>query len=226
MSCIKDNLEQVRENIENALIKIGRKDKITLVAATKFVLPKKIIEAIKNGVDTIGENRVQEANEKFKIIKEKINWHLIGHLQRNKVKSALTIFDMIQSIDKIETALEIDKRAEKPVDILIEINSSREITKYGIEPNKLFSLVDKLSELEKINIKGLMTIGPLTNDEKMIRKAFTIMRNKFNDLKEKRKDLDIQFLSMGMSGDYEIAIDEGSNMVRIGTAIFGERSYV
>jgi len=225
MSYIKDNLEQVRENIEKTLTKTGRKDSVTLITVTKTILPEKIAEAISEGVDIIGENRVQEAHQKFQLIKEPVKWHLIGHLQRNKVKLALPIFSMIQSIDRIETALEIEKRTEKPVDILVEINSSGETTKSGVKPDELFALVDKLSELNLINIKGLMTIGPLTCDEKLIRKAFILTRDKFNKLRDRRRDLDIDHLSMGMSNDYKIAIEEGSNMVRIGTAIFGPRSY-
>ncbi len=223
MASIKENLESVSEKIESTLLKTGRKDKVALIVVTKTISADKITEAIRAGVQIIGENRVQEALEKHPRIKEKVSWHFVGHLQRNKVKKALPLFCMIQSIDKLETAAEIEKRALKPVDILIEINSSGEETKAGIKPDELFSLVDQLRELEMINIRGLMTIGPFTNDEKRIRESFTLMRKKFYDLKQREKDLDIRYLSMGMSSDYHIAIQEGSNMVRIGTAIFGER---
>lgn len=225
MTTIKENLEKVNETIENILTKSGRKDEVTLVAVTKTVYPEKIIEAIKAGVTIIGENRVGEAGEKYGIITEKVQWHLIGHLQRNKVKRALPIFDMIQSIDKIETAMEIEKRAEKPVDILIEINSSEEETKSGIKPDQLLFLVDQLKKLKKVKIKGVMTIGPFTPEEKRIREAFIQTRKIFEELLEREKDPEIKYLSMGMSLDYQIAIEEGSNMVRIGSAIFGERVY-
>jgi pyridoxal phosphate enzyme (YggS family) len=230
MSSIKDNLEAVWENIDKAVTVSGRKDEIALVAVSKTVTYDRIIEAIKAGVKIIGENRVADAGEKFKLIKseldrENVLWHMIGHLQRNKVKSALKIFDMIQSIDKKETAMEIEKRAEKPIDILIEINSSGEDTKSGIEPEGLFYLVEQLKSLTKVRIKGLMTIGPFTSDEKRIRQAFKVTRQKFEELAAAEKDEDIKYLSMGMSLDYRIAIEEGSNMVRVGTAIFGERQH-
>ena len=226
MSSIKDNLEVVWENIDKTLSLSGRKGEVTLVAVTKTVSHDRIIEAVKAGVKIIGENRVAEAREKFDLVKENVVWHMIGHLQRNKVKNALQIFDMIQSIDRIETAMEIEKRAEKPIDILIEINSSGEETKSGVKPDGLFALVDQLKSLKKVKIRGLMTIGPFTSDEKRIRNAFTLTRQKFEELSAAEKDEDIKYLSMGMSLDYRIAIEEGSNMVRVGTAIFGECQYV
>lgn len=225
MGIIADNLKRVQEIIEETLSKTGRKDSVTLIAVTKTVDPERINEAIEAGIKIIGENRVQEARDKFDKIKKGITWHLIGHLQRNKVKHALPIFSMIQSIDKVETVREIERRAQKPVDILIEINSSGEESKYGVNPDQVFKLVDEILEYKMINIKGLMTVGPLTTDEKEIRKAFSLTRKKFDEMKDRYKELDIIYLSMGMSGDYPIAIEEGSNMVRVGTAIFGPRNY-
>ncbi len=225
MGSIKENLEEVLNNIEKALQKAGRKDKVTLIAVTKTIEPERINEAIDAGVKIIGENRVQEAKEKYDKVKEGVIWHLIGHLQRNKVKHALPIFSMIQSIDKVETVQEIEKRAEKPVDILIEINSSGEESKHGVQPDRLFELVDNLLNFKKINIKGLMTVGPLTVDQKRIHEAFALTKKKFDEIKEKYPELKLEYLSMGMSGDYTIAIEEGSNMVRVGTAIFGKRVY-
>ncbi len=225
MGIIADNLKRVQETIEETLSKTGRKDSVTLIAVTKTVDPEKINEAIEAGIKIIGENRVQEARDKFDKIKKGVTWHLIGHLQRNKVKHALPIFSMIQSIDKVETVREIERRAQKPVDILIEINSSGEESKYGVNPDQVFKLVDEILEYKMINIKGLMTVGPLTTDEKEIRKAFSLTRKKFDEMKDRYKELDITYLSMGMSGDYPIAIEEGSNMVRVGTAIFGPRNY-
>ncbi len=224
MPSIKDNFELVMENIERSIAVSGGKDKVSLVAVTKTVSYDRIIEAVKAGVKIIGENRVAEAGEKFKLVNENVTWHMIGHLQRNKIKHALQIFDMIQSIDKIETALEIEKRAVKPIDILIEINSSGEETKSGVKPDQLFTLVDKLKTLKKVKIKGVMTIGPFTADEKRIREAFAVTRQRFEELAGMEKDPEIKYLSMGMSLDYRIAIEEGSNMVRVGSAIFGRRS--
>jgi len=225
MGIIADNLKRVQETIEETLNKTGRKDSVTLIAVTKTVDPERINEAIEAGVKIIGENRVQEARDKFDKIKKGVTWHLIGHLQRNKVKHALPIFSMIQSIDKVETVQEIERRAQGPVDILIEINSSGEESKYGVHPDQVFKLVDEILEYKMINIKGIMTVGPLTTDEKEIRKAFSLTRKKFDKIKDRYKGLDIIYLSMGMSGDYPIAIEEGSNMVRVGTAIFGPRNY-
>ena len=225
MGTIAENLNRVQETIYNTLLKIGRKDNVTLVAVTKTVEPERINEAIEAGAKIIGENRVQEARDKFEDVTKGVTWHLIGHLQRNKVKYALPIFSMIQSIDKVETVQEIEKRAKNPIDILIEINSSGEESKHGVEPDRLFNLVDDILNFKMINIKGLMTVGPLTTDEKEIRKAFSLTFNKFENLKDRYKELEIVYLSMGMSGDYPIAIEEGSNMVRVGTAIFGQRNY-
>jgi pyridoxal phosphate enzyme (YggS family) len=225
MTSIKENLSIVRERIERALDRSGRSDAITLVAVSKTIQPERINEAIEAGVTDIGENRVQEAAEKFERVARGPTWHLVGHLQRNKVKKALPIFSIIQSLDKLETALEIEKRASAPVDALIEINSSGELTKSGITPDDLFFLIDKLRSLKMIRIKGLMTIGPFTSDEKSIRNCFAAVKKKYDELISRESDFDIRHLSMGMSSDYEIAIDEGSNMLRIGTAIFGERAY-
>ncbi len=222
---IKENLERIHEKIEKALERSGRKDSVTLVAVTKTVEPERIIQAIECGVSIIGENRVQEALEKFKIIGNRAEWHMVGHLQRNKVKDAVKIFKMIQSIDKVETAAEIQKRTDNLIDILIEINSSGEETKYGIDPGDASKLVEEIIQMNKLRIRGIMTIGPLTDDEKLIRKAFSLTRETFEKLKNSYPELNLEILSMGMSGDYEIAIEEGSNMVRIGTAIFGERRY-
>ncbi|UCB45985.1 MAG: YggS family pyridoxal phosphate-dependent enzyme [Spirochaetota bacterium] len=225
MASIKDNLDSVNNKINNALNRNGRKDHVTLVAVSKTIPVEKINEAVEAGITDLGENRVQEAEQKFGKVKKGPTWHLVGHLQRNKVKKALPLFSMIQSIDKLDTAIEIEKRASSPVDILIEINSSGEVTKSGIPPDKLFFLIDELRSLSMVKIKGLMTIGPFTSDEKLIRNCFSLMKKKYDELQTREKDLDICCLSMGMSMDYEIAIDEGSNMIRIGTAIFGERVY-
>lgn len=225
MSGIKENLEKVEENIEKALSSAGRKDKVVLVAVTKTVDSQRILEAIEAGITIIGENRVQEAEEKFKVIGNRVRWHMVGHLQRNKVKKALPIFEMIQSIDRIQTAEEIEKRAQKPVDILIEVNSSGENTKSGVEPEKFFQLVDQLKTLSKVSIRGIMTVGPFTDDFTKIRKAFRITKMLYDQLKEREKELKIDYLSMGMSADYTVAIEEGSNMIRLGTAIFGRRPY-
>jgi pyridoxal phosphate enzyme (YggS family) len=226
MELIKENIEKVRERIDRALNKAGRSDDVTLVAVSKTYPAELINEAIRAGVKDIGENRVGEAEQKYPKIVEGATLHLVGHLQRNKVKRALGLFSMIQSIDKVETALEIEKRAVSPVDILVEINASGEPTKSGVPPEELFGLVDKLKPLRMIQIRGVMTIGPFTDQHERIRKCFELTRRKFEELRKKEPEIDISYLSMGMSLDFEVAIEEGSNMVRIGTAIFGPRGCV
>jgi pyridoxal phosphate enzyme (YggS family) len=225
LASIRENLLRVRETIDETLNRVGRKDSVYVVAVSKTVLVENIKTAIEEGVDNIGENRVQEAMLKHAQIGANVTWHMVGHLQRNKVKQATQIFQMVQSIDKVETVVEIEKRAKGPLDVLIEINSSGETTKSGIHPDRLFSLVDDLINFNKIRIKGLMTIGPFTDNKEEIRSAFILTRKCFEELKDKYKNLDISILSMGMTADYPIAIEEGSNMVRLGTAIFGGRRY-
>ncbi len=225
VSSIGDNLNRVQDTIDNTLAKIGRKDSVTIVAVTK-TQPSEVIEtALLEGISIIGENRVQEAAQKYELIGDRVRWQMVGHLQRNKVKQAVQIFEMIQSIDKVETAAEIDKRVNRPLDVLIEINSSGEDTKSGVEPAGLFKLVDGLLPLNNIRIRGLMTIGPFTDDETLIRQAFSLTRKKYEELASRYEELDIDTLSMGMSADYTAAIEEGSNMVRLGTVLFGARRY-
>jgi pyridoxal phosphate enzyme (YggS family) len=225
VSSIGDNLNRVQDTIDNTLAKIGRKDSVTIVAVTK-TQPSEVIEtALLEGISIIGENRVQEAAQKYELIGDRVRWQMVGHLQRNKVKQAVQIFEMIQSIDKVETAAEIDKRVNRPLDVLIEINSSGEDTKSGVEPAGLFKLVDGLLPLNNIRIRGLMTIGPFTDDETLIRQAFSLTRKKYEELASRYEELEIDTLSMGMSADYTAAIEEGSNMVRLGTVLFGTRRY-
>jgi pyridoxal phosphate enzyme (YggS family) len=223
VSSIGENLRIIRESIDAALFKTGRTDTVAIVAAGKTVPAERIEAALVEGVSIIGENRVQEAVQKHGQIGGRAHWHMIGHLQRNKVKQAVEIFEMVQSIDRVETAAEIEKRVQNSIDILVEINSSGEETKSGVHPDEIFQLIDKLLGFEKLNIRGLMTIGPFTEDEGMIRSAFSLTRKKYEELAQRYEGLQIDTLSMGMSGDYRIAIEEGSNMVRLGTALFGAR---
>jgi hypothetical protein len=225
VSSIGENLKIVREPIEETLHRTGRSDEVTLVAVSKTVPVERVERALDEGIRIIGENRVQEAVQKHERIGDRVRWHMVGHLQRNKVKKAVEIFEMIQSIDRIETAAEIQKRAQNPIDILVEINSSGEESKSGIDPENLFELIDGLLSFDKLTIRGLMTIGPFTENEDMIRKAFSLTRRKYEELVQRYNELPIDTLSMGMSGDYRIAVEEGSNMVRLGTALFGARQY-
>jgi len=219
---IKENLDNLRKRVENAAKKAGRNpDEIKIVAASKEVPAEKILEAIECGISIIGENRVQEAYEKYNKIGHLAEWHMIGHLQRNKVKKALLIFDCIQSVDSERLAQEISKRATKPVDIFIEVNTSLEETKYGVLPEDVIDFINKIRSLERLRIKGLMTIGPLKGDPRPCFRKLRELRDKI--MEQGFENVDIQYLSMGMTDDFEIAIEEGSNMIRIGRAIFGER---
>ncbi len=222
---IGSRLEAVRESINNALIKAGRRgDEITLVAVTKTFPAEFLSEAIRCGLTDIGESRVQDFEEKKPKVEGRARYHMIGHLQRNKVKNALELFDMIQSVDSIRLAKEISRRAEKMTEVLVQINSSGEESKYGFDMDEATDRLLEIAELDNLKVMGLMTIGRFTDDETLIRKSFTPVKEMFDDLKKHEHDkLRMVHLSMGMSSDFELAIDEGANMLRIGTQIFGTR---
>jgi PLP dependent protein len=223
---IKENLERVSDKIAEAAEKSGREVKdITLVGVSKTHPAEAVKAAVEYGVSDIGESRIQEAEPKIDLLGKIARWHMIGHLQSNKVKKGVAVFDMIQSVDSLKLAEELNRRAEemgKRIDCLIEVNSSGELSKFGLEPEKVIDLLGEMSGLDNINVCGLMTIGPLVDDERQIRAAFGLTRELF--LKG-RKIMGGAFttLSMGMSDDFEMAIGEGSTMVRVGTAIFGPR---
>ncbi len=224
MSTIRERIEAILERIEKTAQSIGRNpSEIKLMGATKTVPPERIDEAIEAGLTLFGENRVQEAAKKIPLVKGKAEWHMIGHLQRNKVKKALELFEMIQSVDSIPLLQEIQKRAKKPVKILIEVNTSMEPQKFGVSPDRLPEIVEKALELENIKVMGLMTLGPYPPSEERSRRAFALLR----ELKEKMEScfgITLPILSMGMTEDFEWAVMEGATLVRIGRAIFGERS--
>ncbi len=226
---IKDNLQKCRERIGKAAGRTGRDiSDITLVAVTKTIEPQRINEAIEAGIRNIGENKIQEARAKHGKILPAI-WHMVGHLQTNKVKYSIDLFDTVQSLDSFHLAQEIDKRCadgEKIMPVLVEVNTSGESSKYGCDPDYAPELVSLLSDLSHIRVKGLMTIGLFSDDMDLVRPCFIRLRK----LSEKIKALDLaaiemDVLSMGMSSDFEVAIEEGSTMVRIGTAVFGPRNY-
>ncbi len=228
MSSIRENIERLRAEIADISVKAGRSpDEVELVGVTKYVPPESIQEAVDAGLAIIGENRVQEAKRKIQAVKGDVSWHMIGHLQRNKVKAAVDLFDMIQSVDSLDLAAEIDKRcaaAGRRMDVLVEVKTAPEETKFGVSPCDAIDFIIEVSRFENIHVKGLMTIGTFTDDEGETRRCFRELRG----LAEKARALDltdaeIEYLSMGMSSDFRIAIEEGSNMVRIGTAIFGTR---
>lgn len=222
---IKQNIDIVQEKIKKAALSVNRDPKeIAIVAVSKNVSCDSISEAIDAGISQFGESRVQEFLGKYDRIEEDINWHLIGSLQRNKVKYILDKVELIHSLDRLSLAREINKRAEKidkKVQALVQVNMSREDTKSGVYEEELYSFIKKMEGYPNIEIKGLMTIGPLTDDKEAIRACFHRFRNLFEELSLRDMDnIEMKYLSMGMSKDYEIAVEEGSNMVRVGRAIF------
>lgn len=201
---------------------------VQLVAAAKTREPREILEAIEAGVTIIGENYVQEAEKAYEAIGHKASWHFIGHLQKNKAKKAVEIFDMIETVDSGETAREIDRRCAqigKTMPVLIEINSGREKQKTGVYPEEAAPLATAMATLKNIRVMGLMTMGPRFGDPEDARPCFAATRKVFDTLGNLNlPDLEMTYLSMGMSNSYKIALEEGANIVRIGSKIFGERA--
>jgi pyridoxal phosphate enzyme (YggS family) len=198
-----------------------------LVAAAKTREPQEILEAVNAGISIVGENYLQEAERAYQEIGGKVEWHFIGHLQKNKVKKACAIFDMIETVDSKDIAGEIDKRcvaAGKTMPVLIEINSGREAGKAGVYPEKAEQLIREIATLKNIRVAGLMTMGPLTSHPEEARRYFRETKKLFERIKElKIPNVAMQYLSMGMTDSYRVAIEEGANIVRIGSKIFGER---
>ena len=226
METIKNNLEIINEKIKKAALKVNRNpEEIKLVAVTKTATIEQIKEAINAGVKIIGENKVQEAKEKYQILTADTEWHLVGHLQTNKVKYAIEIFDCIQTVDSIKLAKEIDKRSlqfGKTTNVLVEVNVSGEESKYGIKPEEVEPFLKEISEFYRIRVRGLMTIAPIEEDKEVVRPYFRKLRELSKEIKSKNiKNVKMDYLSMGMTDDFEVAIEEGANMVRIGRGIFG-----
>ena len=224
-----DRIQIVTEKIQKSLDLCNRKDKVVLVAATKNQNLNTVAKCINSGIINIGENRVQEAEQKFEHLNtnnKKIVKRMIGHLQSNKLNKALTLFDAIDSIDTIELAKKIAYKTAKTntqIQALLEVNTSKEKSKFGFNPEDTQGMLESL-ELNNIKIKGLMTLGPNTNNVKTKREAFKRLRNIKEDLNRQiQPTKQLTELSMGMSGDFDLAIQEGSTMVRLGTALFGRR---
>ena len=225
---IAENFAILRQKIEETCKRSGRNpDEVKLIAVSKYFGVDAIIEAKNCGLTDFGENRAQELTLKFEKLGIEVTWHMIGTLQKNKVKYAVNAAELIHSVDSIELVEEINKRSEKigkVQKILLEVKTSEEETKSGLETeNEIFSLVKRCGELKNINLKGFMTMAPLTDETKIIRKSFRDLRN----LKDRinNKGFNLTELSMGMTSDFEIAIEEGATMIRIGSAIFGDRDY-
>lgn len=226
---VSDNIEAINERIEKAALRSGRKrEDILLVAASKMQPVEKLFEARGCGLKVFGENKVQELVEKYPHIGD-VSWHFIGHLQKNKVKYIIDKVDMIHSVDSLELAREINKRASKigrVMPVLIQINIGREATKSGIMEEQLDELCEELSGLENIKVQGLMAIPPAEKTAGESRAYFSQMKSLYDRMAAKcYKGFDIKYLSMGMTGDFEEAIEEGANIVRVGTGIFGKRNY-
>ena len=228
---IEHNIKVIKEKIARAAVESGRSpDDVKLMAVTKTVEPIFINHAIECGIDLIGENKVQEFLSKKPYLKlDNCKAHLIGHLQTNKVKQIIGEVDMIQSVDSVKLAKEISKRAQAmdiTIDCLVEINIGDEESKTGLDMNLVYETIDEIRDLPGLNIKGLMTIPPICDDEETLNEYFSKMHEIFIDIRDKKLDnKDICILSMGMSGDYEAAVRNGSNLVRVGSAIFGPRIY-
>lgn len=230
---IKANLKTVNEKISRSVVTAGRNPQdIKLVAVTKTIDLPEIIEAVKAGVFILGENRVQEAQKKSLEFVEfgvrssgyKVEWHLIGHLQKNKAKQAVQLFELIHTIDSVELADEVSKQAKKmnkTQRVLVQIKLSDEATKHGISEKDMPELIKQVSKMQNLKLEGLMTIPPYFDDPEKARPYFKRLR-KLRD-EAGKKGFNLPELSMGMSNDFEVAIEEGATMVRIGTAIFGER---
>ena len=215
------NLCELNKRISRACQRAGRSPTgITIVAVTKTVEVPAIKAAFKAGIRHFGENRVQEARgkiEQLADLRPDITWHMIGHLQSNKARAAVDMFDMIHSIDSIRLAEEVSRRAQTAVPILLQVNIASEVTKSGLPPSEVIQAVERISRLPRLDIKGLMTIAPLTDDPEDVRPVF-------QQLRLLRDSLGLEHLSMGMTDDFEVAIEEGATMLRIGRAIFGERN--
>ncbi len=225
---LKRNIDSVHQKIEEAAKRSGRNpEEIKLIAVTKNVNPELINLAFDFGLKDFGENRVQELVKKINLVYSEVNFHMIGHLQTNKVKYLVNKVKSIHSIDSLKLAKEINKRfgeANKTIDAFIQIHTAREETKFGLNPVELEQFLIEAQNLKNINFIGLMTIGTLTDDEKEIRRCFSTLKKLRDDYSHfKSENIDLRELSMGMTSDFEIAIEEGSTIVRIGTAIFGER---
>jgi len=217
---IKDNVKEILEELPKG---------VELVGAAKTRTPDEILEGIEAGIEIIGQNYVQEAERAFQAIGDKARWHMIGHLQSNKAKKAVKIFDMVETVDSIKLARALDKSCAdigKVLPVLIEINSGEETQKAGVLPEDAPALIRDISGLKNLKVMGLMTMGPFTGDPEDARPYFQKTKKLFEEIKSMNiPGVEMVTLSMGMSNSYRVALEEGANMVRIGTKIFGERQY-
>ena len=227
---VAENYREVDRRVGEACARSGRNRKeVTLIAVSKTKPVELIREAMDAGADVFGENKVQEPCDKYEQLPKTLHWHLIGHLQRNKVKYIVDKVDLIHSVDSMRLAEEISKEAEKKqtdVKVLIEVNVAQEESKFGVSVDETEELVREIAKLPRIHVLGLMTIAPNVSDPEENRPIFRTLKKLAVDIKMKNIDnVRMDVLSMGMTGDYQVAIEEGATMVRVGTGIFGERNY-
>ncbi len=223
---LKKKHEIVKEKVAEAAAISGRDPSdIRIMAVTKTFPPEVVRAAIEAGMTLLGENRVQEAVTKYEGLEVNHELHLIGHLQSNKSRQAVKLFDCIQSLDKLSTARSLDREAgklSKDIDVLVQVNTSGEEQKHGVDPENLMALLDDFMKLERVRLRGIMTMARLTDNRDEIRRSFALTRD-LKENAEKRTGLTLPLLSMGMSSDYTLAVEEGATMIRVGSAIFGTR---
>jgi len=226
---IRENLSVIYENMEKSAARSGRgREDITLVCVTKTVSPQRIREAVALGERELGENRVQELLSKYDSI-DGANWHLIGQLQRNKIKYILDKVKLVHSLCSLSVAEEMQRlclKRDTHLDCLIEVNIAKEETKSGLEEEEILDFIDRIAPLDRVRVRGLMTVAPFVEDPEEVRSCFAAMRHWFERLSGRSSpSFQMEYLSMGMSGDYTVAIEEGANMIRLGSSIFGHRNY-
>ena len=227
---IAENLQNVEERIQAACARANRdRNEVTLIAVSKTKPVSMLEEVYAEGIRCFGENKVQELTEKHDKLPSDVKWHMIGHLQRNKVKYIVDKVDLIHSVDSVRLAETIEQEAVKKdviVPVLVEVNVAEEDSKFGLKVNEVLSIIEEISKFPHIRIKGLMTIAPYVENPEENRPVFARLRKLSVDIAEKNIDnVSVEILSMGMTNDYEVAIEEGATMVRVGTGIFGERNY-
>ena len=227
---LRENLQEVEKRIQEACARAGRdRSEVTLVSVSKTKPVEMLQEAYDLGVRVFGENKVQEIRDKYDALPKDIEWHMIGHLQTNKVKYIVDKVKLIHSVDSLRLAEIIEKEAEKhnrSVDILLEVNVAEETSKFGLKTVEVIPFAEKIAQFPHINMRGLMTIAPFVDDPEKNRTIFRDLHKLYVDIKEKNIDNGtVSILSMGMTNDYEVAIEEGATMVRVGTGIFGARDY-
>lgn len=224
---VRENLIKIRERVRLAALRAGRDPQtISIIAVTKRVGVPQIMEAVEAGLSDLGENRVQELAAKVTEIPSNLQWHMIGHLQTNKVKQVIGIVELIHSLDSWNLAVEVDRQAarvDKLARVLVQVNASGEETKYGINATEAYDFIAELKALKHIKVEGLMTIAPFADNPQEVRPFFRELRLLSQELNEKISGVELKHLSMGMTNDFEVAVEEGADMLRLGTAIFGTR---